>query len=84
MQKEDFNKMTTGVKGTLQYLAPELLSKKRKDNTYIDLFSADMWAFGVMLYEMLYLKLPFDAKNPSEYKKAIMNEEIKFDILETL
>lgn len=37
-----------------------------------------MWAFGVMLYEMLYLKLPFEGKNPSEYKKYIMNEEIKF------
>lgn len=37
-----------------------------------------MWAFGVMLYEMLYLKLPFEGKNHSEYKKYIMNEEIKF------
>lgn len=31
-----------------------------------------------MLYEMLYLKLPFEGKNHSEYKKYIMNEEIKF------
>jgi len=74
--------MTTGVKGTLQYLAPELLAKKWRDNAYIDLFKADMWAFGVMLYEMLYLKLPFEGKNHSEYKKAILNDEIMFEKLE--
>jgi len=46
--------MTTGIQGTLFYLSPELIKKKFKDQTYIDLFACDMWALGITFYEVLH------------------------------
>jgi len=54
LKKEEFNKMTTGIRGTLQYMSPELLSKRARDDKYIDLFASDMWALGVTFYEMMF------------------------------
>ena len=42
--------MTTGVWGTLVYMAPELLRKTAWDYTAIDLKACDMWALGMTLY----------------------------------
>jgi len=74
--------MSTGVKGTLQYISPELQAKNARDSKYIDLFANDMWALGVSLYEMIYLKYPFDATNKKEYKKQVIDSEIKFEPIE--
>jgi serine/threonine protein kinase len=41
--------------GTLRYMAPEVLSKKEKINTA----GVDVWACGVILYTLVYGKLPF-------------------------
>jgi serine/threonine-protein kinase len=52
------------VFGTPQYMAPERASS-------IDAGpAADLYAFGVMLYEMLSGRLPFDAKNPAGWLVA--------------
>ena len=54
LKKEDFEKHTTGVKGTYRYLSPELMSKKAigrsSASVFIDQFACDMWALGVTLY----------------------------------
>jgi len=50
--------MTTGVKGTFQYMAPELMGKWNRDG--IDLFACDMWSLGVTIYQAVYYRLPFD------------------------
>ena len=42
--------------GTLDYMAPEILQRKDYDN------SVDMWSMGVMVYEMLAGRTPFDAR----------------------
>ena len=42
--------------GTLDYMAPEILQRKDYDN------AVDMWSLGVMLYEMLAGRTPFDAR----------------------
>ena len=52
LKDKDFKSTTTGVKGTLQYWAPEL-SWKLRDISYLDLFACDMWSLGVTMYEAI-------------------------------
>ncbi|HKP51108.1 MAG TPA: protein kinase [Chloroflexia bacterium] len=51
------------VSGTWQYMAPEQLDSRKKTSR-----RTDLWAVGVILYEMLYKKRPFaseeEIKNP--------------------
>jgi len=68
LKKHDFEKMLTGVKGTFHYMAPELMSKKAKDQTFIDLFKSDMWALGIVLYQCVHFKFPFSTASKKEYK----------------
>lgn len=46
---------TGGLVGTLQYLAPEQLNGERASAR------SDVWALGIVLYEMLTGRVPFDA-----------------------
>ena len=57
--------------GTLNYMSPEQVSGK------INLVDArtDIWALGVILYEMATGQLPFDASNVDEIKKGILEED---------
>ena len=54
--------------GTLPYSSPELLKKY-----YYNPLTNDLWALGVMLYEMLSGRLPFDAMD----KKNILLQQLK-------
>ena len=51
------------VVGTPSYLAPELLQGKEADAR------SDLWAFGVVLYEMLSGRLPFNGPNGFRSKR---------------
>ncbi len=48
------------VFGTFNYLAPELLLNYKGKKTRN---SADIWAFGITLYEMMFWRLPFTKKS---------------------
>jgi serine/threonine protein kinase len=51
----------TGVLGTLDYLAPEQILQAREVDA-----RADIYSLGVMTYEMVTGKLPFQSENPGQ------------------
>jgi serine/threonine protein kinase len=57
------------VIGTAAYIAPEILQGQEIDPR------ADIWSLGVMLYEMLTGRRPFDAENRERLFYLICNEE---------
>jgi serine/threonine-protein kinase len=64
----DVRKTTTGIKGTLQYMAPEQL--EMKDVTA----ATDIFSLGVVAYEALTSRKPFDRGTESGIAQAIRNE----------
>ena len=54
------------VCGTPYYFSPELCQSKPYNN------KSDVWAVGVMLYEMLTLNRPFNAKNLRDLLKKVV------------
>jgi serine/threonine protein kinase len=54
--------------GTLAYMAPEVL--RGEDNDY----RSDLWALGVVLYESVVGRLPFQGSTAFEISSAIMHE----------
>jgi serine/threonine protein kinase len=47
-------------------MAPEMLFKSEYD------YHVDIWALGVLLYEMLHGQAPFKGKSTSEVKEAML------------
>ena len=57
--------------GTPHYMAPEILS----DTAHAASVASDIWALGVILWECLTGKLPFQGKNPLEVMRLIGESE---------
>ena len=53
--------------GTPYYLAPELWQNKKQTK------ASDIWALGVVLYEMCAHKYPYDASNIEELQEKVQN-----------
>jgi serine/threonine protein kinase len=58
------------VIGTFQYLSPEACSRQPLDER------ADIWSFGVVMYEMLAGRRPFDGAYPTEIMRAILHQSV--------
>lgn len=57
--------------GTLSYAAPEVLINKGYG------VQCDVWSVGVIVYQLLCVKLPFDGDSQAEIIDKIINEEPK-------
>jgi eukaryotic-like serine/threonine-protein kinase len=62
---------TATVAGTLSHMAPEVLLGRQPDP------KGDIWAFGVLLYEMASGELPFKGETAFETSSAILNSDPK-------
>lgn len=60
--------------GTLSYMPPEVLTGEDiKSHPAIDI-----WALGILLYQLLFGALPFEAPTTSKIRNAIIKNKIKF------
>ncbi len=59
---------TQGISGTVPYMAPEVLRGKAADAR------SDLWALGVVLYEMAARARPFEGQTDFELSSAILNQ----------
>lgn len=63
------SKSTSGIKGTTQYMAPEQVSRKRFGNVN---YKTDIWQMGILLYELLMGKYPYDTYDIAEITNMII------------
>lgn len=59
--------------GTYAYMAPEVLQGRMQG------FETDIWALGILLYEMYHGYEPFKARTPDKILQLIQSRPIKFD-----
>lgn len=58
--------------GTLDYLPPEMIENKRHDE------KVDHWCIGVLCYELLVGRPPFESQTSQETYKKIVNVNFRF------
>ncbi len=68
LKDEQAGTLTQGLTGTLPYISPEQLAGKIDERS-------DLWATGVLLYEMLTGRLPFYGDSAAEILQRILNQQ---------
>ena len=63
--------------GTCNYMSPEQVLGERTDQR------TDIWALGIMMFEMLTGKLPFDSTYDQSIRYAILNKKLELEKLKT-
>ena len=58
--------------GTLDYLPPEMIEGKMHDE------KVDLWSLGVLCYEFLVGKPPFEAQGNTETYRRISSVDLRF------
>lgn len=68
----------TGMVGTLKYMSPEVI------HGGIASKASDLWSVGMVAYELLTGKYPFDSQSPNRLIDAILTESLDFDHIQSL
>lgn len=68
----EIGKLKNTFCGTLEYMAPEVLLKEEQSE------KVDIWALGVLLYEMFHGKTPFKNMSAEEIKSRIKSNDLRF------
>lgn len=71
-QNSSQNDRTSTFVGTYQMMAPEVYTGKPYSQ------AVDWWALGVMVYEMIDGRTPFNAKNNQMIRNRILSVDLKF------
>ena len=66
------NKRIMTFVGTAEYISPEVIADKPAE------YGTDIWAFGIMLYEMYYNRTPFKAATAYLTFRNIEKPQLKF------
>ncbi len=66
------------IKGTAQYIAPELLKQEPHDHR------VDLYSLGILLYEIIYKRLPFDAEDELNIYKAQVEQDFDFPAVQVV
>lgn len=69
---QENNELFETICGSPMYMAPEIMKYKKYDR------KADLWSLGVIFYELLTGKTPFNASNHAELIENIEKNEIYF------
>jgi serine/threonine protein kinase len=72
MDNED--SLMNTICGSPLYMAPELLFNKEYNS------KADLWSFGVIMYELLYGIHPYNAFSYAQLKKKLKSQSINFHL----
>ena len=64
--------VTNSFVGTAEYIAPEVITGFGHSS------SVDWWTFGILIYEMLCGRAPFQGTNRDEIFKKIVDEKVQF------
>ncbi|KAH6605669.1 hypothetical protein Trco_004822 [Trichoderma cornu-damae] len=67
-------RIMTSKSGTLAYLAPEVYSGKGYD------MRADWWSLGVLFYECIYNKRPFEGNSESSLSQQVQFSQPKYPV----
>ncbi|EIW84113.1 kinase-like protein [Coniophora puteana RWD-64-598 SS2] len=65
-------RLHTSVAGSMAYMAPEVVG--RKGYTWC----IDWWSLGVMAYELLYRRRPFDGRTSEKMTNSILKDPLRF------
>ena len=64
---------TSKICGTKEYYSPEKIRKELYNTTY------DWWCLGILIYELLEGKTPFEDENIFVSQNKILNSKLEFN-----